>query len=532
MARDLELPAIPWLVLPAQWEGHPAILAFSRGEAPVPGAAGGPALFLLSARSAALKTVAAWPLPGNSRWLEPLTLAGGETAWLLLGGQDLEIGRVRNGSLTWQRLCSCASLYGVEDPEELGTRLARDLDGDGADEVVLPTAKGLAVYRTRRWGQKDLAPVALEPVTLLLWEAGGKPLQRAPDAAQPKVPELTPSLAGGVVRLLRTTQDGFTALRLPPRVALSSAIPLNAATRAKARAAALPSQVLKALAGVPDGDFKDGGAFVDALARGDADGALAADLPALIVALKGGWPETAPERVALSGLDATALDRGYLLALEDVTGDGIPDLVFGLVRNQSQILRATSELRFYPGTDAAALAFGTPQVLKFSGPAVATVLRTGARERVVLVARTDITLSALLRAIATHEATIETAVYGLGAGGLGTVPLRNAALTFRGFQEGTQVLLVAANLDGTGRTDVLLNLQPDVVSLFASDASGPDLAHAAATLTGPLPREREEIFVGDWQDNGRDSLVFWYRGRKAPPQQRRTLRLVSWEAGQ
>jgi hypothetical protein len=529
VARDLELPAIPWLVLPAKWEGHPVAMAFTRGEAPLPGTPAAPALFLLSARPDGLKTVATWPLPAAARWLEPLTLAGGETAWLLLNGQDFEIGRIRDGNLTWQRLCACASLYAAADPEELGDRLARDLDGDGADEVILPTATGLNVYRVLRWGAQDPAPVALEPVTRILWEAGGKPLERSPGGGPPGVPELTWWKAGGVARLLRITRDGFTALGLPAGNALRPEIPLNAATRAQAQAAPLSPRALEALARVPDGAFKDGSALVAALARAGADGSLAAELPALIAALKGGWPETAPERAALPGLDAKAEDRGYVLALEDVTGDGIPDLVFGLVRNEAQILKAASELRFYPGTERGALAFGTPQVLKFHGPAAGTVLRDSAAGRLLLVAQTDVSLGALLRAMSTHEATVATAVYGIGPSGFGTLPLRSADLTFKGFQEGSQVLVLAAGMTGTGRTDVLMNLRPDAISLFASGANGPDLGAPAGTLTGPLPRKREEVLVGDWRDSGRESLLFWYRGSKTPPQQRRTVRLVSWE---
>jgi hypothetical protein len=332
--------------------------------------------------------------------VEPLNLAGGESAWLLLDGQSLEVGRVQNGTLVWQRLCACESLYAKSDPEELSARLARDLDGDGADEVLLPTATGLEVYRTLRWGTGDAAPIALAPVARLLWEPDGKPLAPAPKVPQPAAPELIGSEAGGARRLLRMIPGGFTALRLPARDTLPAEIQLDAAARARATAATLSPRGLEALARVPDGAFKDGNALVAALARVDPGGAIAADLPALTISLEGKWPETEPERVAFPDLDAGPDDRGYVLALEDLTGDGIPDLVFGLVRNESQILKIESELRFYPGTGRAALAFGTPQVLKFHGPAVGAVLRNpaphsspprdGAAGRVLLVARTDV----------------------------------------------------------------------------------------------------------------------------------------------
>ncbi len=521
---DLPLPAIPWLVLPARWQNQPAIMLFTRGEAVVPGAPGGPRLSLFTVRAAGWVRLGEWPLPVGARWIEPLRLAGEETAWLMLQGPQLLLGRVTAAGLNWQPLCTCPSLYAQADPEELGTRLALDLDGDGADEVLLPLSRGLAIYRTVRLGAAATAPIGLEPVVLELWEPGGSAV------APGSVPELTPWNARDGTRLLQLQRDVLVSYRLPPG-AKPPPVLLGAEARARAQAAGLPDPIREALARVPDGNYADGAALASAMTRDGGEAALAPHLAALLTALGGGWREARADRSALPGLDQRPEDRGYLLALEDLNGDAIPDLVHGLVRNESQILKAESELRFYPGANTGSFSFGAPQTIAAKGPAVAAVLHIGPKERMLLVARTEASLGALFRALSSRQLNVEASAYALGAGGLGMQPVRRTDLTFKGFEEGSQVLALTADLTGTGRAAVLMNLQPDAIGVYFPDSAGPDFGKPAALLQGPLPRKREETFVGDRQGEGREAVLFWYRGRKASDALRRTLRLIRWVPG-
>lgn len=410
----------------------------------------------------------------------------------------------------------------------MGSRLARDLAGDGADEILLPTARGMAVYRTLRMAPGASAPIALEPLALHLWNNEGRPLAPGPDGRSTDVPELMPWAAQDGTRLVRLDRDALLVYRLQPRESKSSRLTLDASARARAQKAGLPGPVQQWLSRTPDGDYADGAALAAALARAGADPSLAPHFSSLLSALKGKWDEVAPERTVLPELTLRPEDRGYLLALEDVTGDGVPDLVHGLVRNESQILRAESELRLYVGTSASPLSFAQPQTIRAQGPAVASVLKLGAKERMLLVARTEVTLNALFRALSSRQLSVEASAYVLGGTGLTAQPVRRAMLTFQGFEEGTQVLILTADLAGTGRAALLMNLQPDAINVYFPDAEGPDFAKPQERLQGPLPRTREETLIADWLGEGRESILFWYRGHKTSADQRRTLRLLRW----
>ncbi len=527
-AIDLPLPAIPWLVLPVRWEGRSALMVYTRGEAAVPGSPGGARLSVFGVRPAGWILLAEWPLPPGTRWVEPLRLAGGETAWLALTGPEVHIGRVTAAGLAWQSLCACPSLYSQTDPEELGSRLARDLDGDGADEVLLPTARGMAIYRPLRIAPAAAAPIALEPLALDLWDTEGRSLAVGPDGRSSAVPELMPWTTRNATRLVRLDREALVAYSLSPQESKASRIVLDSAARIRVQNAGLPAPVRAWLARVPDGGYKDGAALAAALGHAGADDSLAPQFSALLTSLKGKWDEGLPERTALPGLTLRRGDRAVLLALEDFTGDGVPDLVHGLLRNESQILKAESELRLYVGTSVLPLTFAAPQTIRAQGPAVASVLDVGAKERMLLVARTEATLNALFRALSSRQLSVEASAYTLGSSGLSAQPVRRAILTFQGFEEGAQVLVLTADLAGTGRAALLMNLQPDAINVYFPDAAGPDFDKPEERFQGPLPRKREETLIGDWLGEGRESILFWYRGRKFSADQRRTLRLVRW----
>jgi hypothetical protein len=329
-------------------------------------------------------------------------------------------------------------------------------------------------------------------------------------------------------RLVRLDRDALLVHRLQPPAAKTSRIVLDTVARTRVQKSGLPDPVRQWLSRTPDGSYADGAALAAALVRAGADNALAPQFSSLLAALKDKWDEVPPERAVLPGQTLRPEDRGYLLALEDVTGDGLPDAVHGLVRNEGQILKAESELRVYVGTSERPLSFAPPQTIRAQGPAVATVLKLGARERMLLVARTEVTLNALFRALTSRQLNVEASAYALGAAGLTAQPIRRAMLTFRGFEEGSQLLIMTADLAGTGRAALLLNLQPDAINLYFPDAAGPDFGKPQDRLEGPLPRKHEETLIADWLGEGRESILFWYRGRQATTDQRRTLRLLRW----
>ncbi|HUJ76849.1 MAG TPA: hypothetical protein VL359_18435, partial [bacterium] len=173
---------------------------------------------------------------------------------------------------------------------------------------------------------------------------------------------------------------------------------------------------------------------------------------------------------------------------------------------------------------------GPPVVLHNDGPAVAQVVqvaRRGGAHADLLVARTDVSLGALLQALSNRQVHLDAALYPFSAAGLQEQPVYRSQLTFRHFQEGTPVLLLAADLAGTGQRQVLMNLEPGVLSVLPNGPAGPDLRAAPRwQVQVPLPRVPEEAFVGSWSGDEREQVAFWYRGSHTPAELRRTLRWV------
>ncbi len=534
---DWELSSRIEQVLPLTWQGRQALMVRLGTDDQAPGTPAGPRLRVGAPGAAGFTLLADWSLLPGSRWAEPLRLAGGKQGFLVLIDATWFAVQPMGKELAWTQLCVCDTVYQTNQVSS-ADRFVYDLDGDGVDELVLPQANGMGLYRVLPGGAWH-GPLA-RLVAVVGWNEQGAPLTREANgpyvvppyrvvSVQPKEPPVLlvlPAVASAAAGLL----EASLKLPAPGRIAV------DAAARSRARKLQLPAGLAQTVAALPDRAYADAEAVLTELLhnaptpdRGDWWPRLTLALAALedIRAVQAAQP------LALPGLPAAQPgDHGFVGALQDMNGDGVPDLLYALVHNEKQILKTSAELRWYRGqAGGGRLTFpGPAQVLTSDGPAVAALMegrvRPPARDYLV-VARTQISLMALLEALSSKKATLDTAVYPFTGQGLGAQPSGQAQLTFNEFSDGTAVLLFSADLDGDGTRELLMNLRPDELSVFANGPQGPDLAAAPVLkMQSPLPAHPEEGLVRDWLGRGREELLMWYHASRYPDSLRRTLRLV------
>jgi hypothetical protein len=511
------------------WQGAPAVLA----TAPLreTGKAGATVLQVLRVVDNQVTAVAGWTVPGDVRWAEPLRTATGQQEWLALRGDGWYLGRDDGGTLTWRRACACPSIFGEkEDPDPLGPHFSRNLSGDGLDELVLPDPEGLTVYR---W-VADAG--VMEPLWRYRWEA---PLLRDPKRAGTwQLPGywLLDTRNTGSQELVLHHADRLTVYPHPGPV--SPRYAFNGAVRVRLESVPLPAGLRKALAALGDVSFPDVARLVAALplpAEPKARGEWLATLPAALWAAQAQPKVVLPETLRLPGAPKLhAGDYAFPVALEDLTGNGQADLLQATVRTESSALGLRGELRLYNGTETEGRwSFPDPgQPIATAGAAVAELFRTGtspAAPAALAVASTDATLGAILRSLSSGKVRLELDLHVLQEGRFNPKPDQRSRITLEGISSGARPLVLAADLDGDGWRELLINRRPDRMVVYAGSPSGPRIgAPALGELSGPVPRKPQEVFVADLDGSHRETLVFWYRSGRYDAQLRQTLRFLRW----
>jgi hypothetical protein len=521
--QEMALPGPIAMLQPMQWKGRSALMVYVRPEPPSPGQPGGvPSLIrIVGLRPGGLAALAEWTLPYPLRWIEPLRLTGGSPAWLALREGVWGLGRADGERWTWQPLCACPSVYDAGgDPHPVYTRLARDLDGDGTDELLLPERDGLAAYR--------LLPEfpALEPLWRYAWE---KPLAEHPQhKGQYPLPDYRLLDARGTGRLdLLVYEHGPLAFHpFPVRAGRGRKVVLDGAARGRLEALSLPPDLRAALSALPERGYAEAPAFLAALLKSVAEPrrqGWAVHLPPVLAAVQA--PAEAPLRAVLPlnlpkapGKD----DDAFLLAMEDLTGDRIADVLLAVLRNHNNPLSVQGEVHFFRGAaQGDALTFPGPAAeLRTQGAALALPIRprvAAGAEPVLFTAGTEVTLGAMLQLLSEHRAVLDVAFYALRPDGARAIPGLAAKLTLEDLKEGIQALILAADLDGDGLRELAISRKPGRITVYRATAQGPDLiAPPLAELDTPLPRQQEEARVMDLAGDGKEVLVFWYRGNNNP----------------
>jgi hypothetical protein len=512
------------------WRGRPAVMA----TAPTRAGDGSEvsAFQMLRLSGTQVDLVANWTVPGFLRWAEPVRYAPGQQGWLALRNDGWYLAQEIEGQLAWRRVCACPTVFGdKEDPDPLATAFAFDMNGDGVDEVVLPDPDGITVYR---W-MADAA--LLEPWWRYRWE---EPLLHDPKhPAAWQLPKywLLDTHRSGTRDLVLHHAERLAVYAYPG--ALTPRYAFNGAARVRLESVLLPPGLRRALVALGDASYADAERLLAALplpgdAKQRADWLSA--LPGALWAARVDPPVLLPEKLPLPGAPALhAGDYAFPVALEDLTGNGYVDLLQAAVRTDNSVLGMRGELRLYTGAfQDGHWSFpveGTP--ITTNGAAVAELFRAGtdrAAPAALAVASTEVTLGAILRGLSTGKVRLDLDLHLLQAGKFDPHPNQHTRVVLEGLGSGARPLVLAADIDGDGWRELLINRQPDLLIAYRGSSQGAQLSSPPLTeLRGPLPRKPEEAFVADLDGNGREDLVFWYRSGRYSDLLRRTLTFARWQ---
>ena len=524
--QDFPLGAEPYQVRPMTWGGGRALSVFALEPAGENRTT--LVLMVLKLGRPGWKLLGKWPLPPGTRYVEPLRLGGGAAGWLVLTGGQWRLALPAAGLLIWRPLCPCDTVYshgGGPDPGK--GRFAFDLDRDGKDEVVLPYSSHLEGYRITAGLE------TLEPLWRVFWNENKRPLPRHPEKGRGFVvpPFSIRDVQGdGGPDLVIEGEDGLRVAALP-RSGGGSYV-LDARIKALALrggAQRLPPTLREALGGLPAGEFKNAEAFLRALFAGLPEESRREWLPHLPGLLRLGAKRTPPDppyRSALPKLGPVnrEQDQMRMLALGDMDGDRVLDVLHLKVRNADSKLSRENELRWYRGRMAGGrLEFGPAEALLASEAGSFAQLIHPRADRspplALLLATTEVSFSSVLRALARNEATLDVKILAWRRGVLSTAPRTRRPFTFRKIKgKGRRVMLLGADLNGDGFRDFVLNPDPGTLTVLFS-------RQAPARLDAPpvrqeglvLPSRPERVLVNDLDEDGREELILWYRERYHGP---------------
>lgn len=507
------------------WRGHPAVTALTRQA--VQGAPPRMALHVVVLDAKGWHEAGHWALPPQTRYVEPLTLAGGTDAWLVLMGPQWQLATVHGAKLERHDLCVCDTIYshgGAPDPRH--ARFVYDLDGDGADEVLLPYIGYLEAYR--------LIPgiPALEPLWRIYWHPDKTPLPREKNPQNGFIlPHFTVVPIGpkGPLSLIVAERDRALVTPLPPLKA-TKGFAMDDTRRtllARQAGADMPPGLAEALRRLGDRHYGSASVFLHTLAQHSrpADlGTWSALMPDVLTLARSEVPVRLPYAVPLAGLGSfTAKDRAVILGTMDMDGDGVPDLLHAKLINTGSVLNQQDELRWYRGhIENGRLALTlSGKALKSDAGSFAEVVHLRTNDQLPLVllkASTQVSLSAILKALATQTVTLHMSILPWRDGRLASQALSAHTFTYRSLRaKGRRAQFLFADLNGDGWRDAILNLDRGQLSVFLSHNGPPELNQATFVQSNlRLPSRPERVLVADLLGDGHEELVLRFRPDYAP----------------
>jgi len=406
-------------------------------------------LHLLQSEKSHLRLVSSWPVPSGTIHLEPVRLAGGGIAFLSWAEGRWSLLTPEGSSLKSVALCPCPDSAAVSrPPDPFQARLAADVDGDGVDEVLLPQKDFLSVLTLN----KPSAPVERWRID---WNESRQPLS-LDEQGKFQIPELflVDVNGDGHPEVLMAGPTGF-------QVAELHGVAAAAGTATPVRAYGVPFQGVE-----PDG----------------------------------------PK------------DRTFLLGLQDMDGDGVMDALHARLLNTGNVFKQENRMRWYRGElQSGKLRLGPPdRTFKTDAGTLALLLHPRTQSRpplALMMAFAEVNLSSVMKALASESVTLDVRVFAFSRGTLNSAPETEGQFTYQQLRKpGRRAMFLAADLDGEGTRDFLLNTEPETLTVFLGHngktaLSGPP-AFAAPV---PLPSHPKFITITDLDGTGREVLVISYQ---------------------
>lgn len=534
--HGLDVGAEPRQVFVQPWQGARAIMLRAEDEG-----SGRMSLRLLTLTPDGLQQAQRWPLPEDTEFAEPVRLPGDETGWLLLVDGRWQLARAAGDALRLQPLCpGCRTVHAVRRPDRYEDSLVRDVDGDGVDEIVLAFPEHLTVYRVHG------PAMTAEPVASAAWRPDGSALPREDGNGRYRVPPFTFGALGpgGAPAVRLEHPEELLVAPLPELDGDGGPLTLDGAALERSEARALPRDLQARLRALAPREFADAPALLRVVLGVDGDDtavdgatrtAWAGALGGALAALRGGAPEPVrPYTVPFRGVgDVGAEDRRYLLGLEDMDGDGVPDALHATLRNAGEVLSQKNELRWYPGRveDGRLRLAGPAYELKTDAGSFAALLHPrvdNAPPQALMVARAEVSMSSIWQALADKAVTVDISVLDFRRGGPADKARTGGEFTYEALrEEGRRPMFLAADLNGDGHRDYILNLQADRLTGYLSAGGPPRLGRREFSTGGiRLPSRTEQVHVADLNGDGREELVLWFHPERSPGDTYRTIRVV------
>ena len=520
--QETALPGAPVQVAPILWFGGPALSIVAREGARKEKR--GLSLRVLLLDPDGFSEVASWPLPKKTRYVEPLRLPGGGAGWLVLSSGKWDIAFTRKGKLLqWRPLCTCRTIYSHGGaPHKFKHRFVYDLNGDGVDEVVLPYTSYLEAYR--------LVPsyLAPEPIWRVYWNRAKRPLARAGKGRGFVLPEfeVREELAPGQRGLVFKEGDGLLVAHLPKLVEEAT---FSLDDRKKALLLrsdtfkAWPESLQRTIRILGGSTQRGPKAFLDSLIRRSGTAKQedwAPHLGSVLQMARSSLPVQPlyPARFPGLGPFDEEDDRRLVLAMDDMDGDGVMDILHATLRDFGSVFSQSNHLLWYRGRFAGGKLGFAPPGRSFRTDAgsfaeVVTSRTDGRPPQALLLATTEVSFGSVMQALASSQVELNIKILPWSEGTLAANPATEAEFTFRNLKEkGRRPMFLSADLNGDGLRDYLLNPHADRLTIFLTRDGQAGLKSKPLVQPGvALPSKPEQVLITDLDQNGAEELVLWYR---------------------